>query len=407
MTEITRQKFWKNFTQLNWEKTPMVFKNFQSSVSDISQDQIFSILINYSDLCRKNKSANGFKLFIDGQQQYENEILQILPIKKDKNFQGYHRRMAEIFSDYCLVCDELLQTSENLWQKLTEFTNNLFSHVGQPNRFVEMGLYIGNYRKTPFGVHVDGCGVFSFPVVGKKIFRLWSPEFAKKNPALDRSLNYSKFKKNSEILNTSVGDMAYWPSSAWHIAESDGSFNATWSLGVWVDQPFQQTFNDCLQPLLKLKLSSTANNTVTVFSENEKNGQILKLPKNYLAAVSALKKISDDELYDSLMRNWILHQSKQGFKTMPRLTSSSQKITFQSQLQIRNGQNILWAQLKSKNLYVYGFRGVVADSNSIHLLKLIQNLNLGRTCLISEYLRGVHKHSDLKILNSFIKTGWH
>ena len=108
--------------------------------------------------------------------------------------------MEKYFSDYCLVCDELLQANQKNWKKLQEFTDTLFTHVGFPNQFVEMGLYLGNYRQTPFGVHVDGCGVFSFPVIGKKTFRLWKSEFGKQHPELDRAHDYSALKKNSQIL---------------------------------------------------------------------------------------------------------------------------------------------------------------------------------------------------------------
>ncbi len=59
--------------------------------------------------------------------------------------------------------------------------------------------------------------------------------------------------------------MTYWPSSAWHIAESNGSFSATWSLGVWVDQPHKEIFSESLKDLLEKKLGTKGEAPTTTF----------------------------------------------------------------------------------------------------------------------------------------------
>ena len=231
-----KSSFWKKFAKEFWERKPLLVKNFDSEVSKIDDCSVFNMLTVFSNHCRKTKSSDGFKLYLNGKIQHSKFTLRHLPVKSDKSLVGYHKRMEKKFSNYCLVCDELLRVSTKHMNKIKQFQKNVFNRIKSPNLFVEMGLYLGNYRKTPFGVHADGCGVFSFPVVGNKTFRLWKPSFAKKNPALNRALNYNRFKKDSKTMAARPGDMTYWPSSAWHIAESDGTFNATWSLGIWIDQ---------------------------------------------------------------------------------------------------------------------------------------------------------------------------
>jgi hypothetical protein len=385
MSDVAKNKFWDNFSKKIWEKRSVVVRNFESEVSAIKEQQVFQMLVSYSSHCRKIKNSTGFKFYIDGQLQYHEDIFQFLPKAQDQNFSGYNSRMEEIFSDYCLVCDELLLTSQNEFQKLKAFTNELFKHIGLPNRFSEIGLYVGNYRKTPFGVHVDGCGVFSFPVVGKKSFRIWSAYFARKNPTLNRAHKYEKFKKNSQLLKTQVGDMAYWPSSAWHIAESDGSFSATWSLGVWVDQTHQQTIEESLKPLLKKKLGRGGLVSSTVEVGSDKNGQIKNLPKNYLDSISVLRKLSENEIYDALMTDWVLHKSKMGFKNLPQ-DKNILKITLKSRIQLQD--QIFWAKLKIGNQIVFGYRGNIILSSSAGMMQLVKDLNLGKSCLVSGYLVG-------------------
>lgn len=400
MRTSAQNKFWDNFAKKSWERNPLLVKNFKSSIVEIDEYEIFKMLVDYSNKCRKLKSSDGFKLYIEGQMLHPAEVLQFLPVKSDKNLTGYHKRMEKYFPDYCLVCDELLQASQESWEKLQKFTGTLFSHVGFPNRFVEMGLYLGNYRKTPFGVHVDGCGVFSFPVVGHKTFRLWKPSFAKNNPALDRAMNYDRFKKASTTMKASHGDMAYWPSSAWHIAESDGSFNATWSLGVWVDRAHTDNAELALKPLLKTKQGASGGEKVIKSVSIQNNGEVNTLPENYLNSISAIKNISESELYDTFMHAWLKLASKQGFKTTH---SSNLKLNLTSQIQLPKSKPILWAQLKTKPVNVYAFEGNTLEipvSKNFH--KLVKDLNSGKTCKLSDYLTGTKKSQELKFLQTLM-----
>lgn len=399
MAKSNPSTFWKSFAKTYWEKKPLLAKKFESPVSEINEDQIFNMLVEYSNHCRKVKSAAGFKLYIDGQIQYDDATLEMLPEKKDKTLQGYNKRMEEVFEDYCLVCDELLQVSHKNSANLRSFSETLFAHVGFPNRFSEIGLYLGNYRQTPFGVHVDGCGVFSFPVVGKKTFRLWSPEFAKKNPSLDRAHEYSKFKKNSETMVASAGDMTYWPSSAWHIAESDGSFNATWSLGVWVDRTHKENVETALKPLIKAKLAKGGTETTIAYPSQTSN-QATVLPPNYLQSISALKNITENEWYDTLLKSWLELSSKNGFKNFPQIKSQP-KLTLKSKIEIKSSA-ILWSDLKSETKTIYAFQGnLIEYKPSANLVKLIKDLNAGKVCVVSKYI----KEKDLTTLQTLAKAG--
>lgn len=404
-SENSNPKFWQKFTKSNWEKKALLAKDFSSPLRHIDEQQVFLMLVEYSNHCRKIKNPSGFKLFVDGQRQNEAEILQVLPEKRDGNLLNYHSRMEQIFSDYCLVCDELLQVSKKNWQYLSAFTENLFSHVGFPNRFVEMGLYLGNYRQTPFGVHVDGCGVFSFPVVGQKTFRLWRPAFVKKNPVLERADNYEKFKKYSKTLVAKPGDMAYWPASAWHIAESKGDFSATWSLGLWLDRTHLEVTESALRSLLKNRLAGTAENTTKTLLGPDRDGNVNRLPKDYLVSISRMRALTTNELYDACLRDWLPLQSKHGFKNTP-FSGPGPKVTSRSLLQICESQQILWTDLKSQKKTIYAFHGKIFEtSRSPQLKALVKNLNRNQICLVTDYLKGNLKKQDLKIVKGLAEAG--
>ncbi len=400
MEIFSSTQFWKNFAKTAWEKKPVLVKNFESPLREIQADDIFSMLVDYADHCRKIQKVDGFKFYVFGEMQFDDIVLQILPLKKDKTLQGYHQRMEKVFEDYCLVCDELLQVSQNCFRKLRKFTEIIFEHVGFPNRFAEMGLYLGNYRQTPFGVHVDGCGVFSFPVVGQKTFRLWSADFAAQNPSLNRAHEYSRFKKHSEIMVAKSGDMTYWPSSAWHIAESNGSFSATWSLGIWVDRTHQENVIEAVGPVLKRLLGKSGSATTIHITETQKDGQ-KHLPENYLKSISVLKNISDKQWHDILLKSWLALHSKNGFKNGPKI-KASQNLTLASRIKIQEGNLIQWAQLKTESKTVFAFQGILVEAKkNKDLLSIIKNLNSGKECLISDFL----SKKDFILINELHKAG--
>lgn len=400
-------QFWSHFSKNHWEKKPLAVKAPQSSVFALDEKCIFELLVRYSDRCRKLSEVQGMKLFVNGQRQYDEEVLQILPVKKDKSLLGYHRRMEMIFSDYCLVCDELLQVCEEQWDVLADFTEQLYNEIGLPNRFAEMGLYLGNYKKTPFGVHVDGCGVFSFPVVGTKKFRLWTPDYVKKNPRLAEAHKYSTFVKGSQLLTAAPGDMTYWPSTAWHIAESDGSFNATWSLGVWLDRAHREVVTEAFQGIIENQLKDLADLRLTPFAGGAaKSGELGTMPELFKESAVRLSNLSPLQVQDALLWSWLKMTSKRGLKTMPLKIGNDKKMN-QGQLCLSHPKRpILWKKKQSDEKVFYAFNGVcIENSGSQKFHRLIQDLNSGKLCNLKSALGEKTAPQDLANLQSLAEAG--
>lgn len=396
------KKFWQYFAKNIWEKKPLVLRNVKSALLEMGEAEIFDLLVVFSDRCRKLNNPEGFKFYIHGFKAEAEDVLQVLPEKSDKTLLGYHARMKSLFKDYCLVCDELLTVNLKKQELLNDFTADLYRHVGFPNRFAEMGLYLGNYKKTPFGVHVDSCGVFSFPVSGVKKFRLWSGPYGKKNPDLDRTFKYDKYKKDSQLVEARAGDMVYWPSSEWHIAESDGSFSATWSLGVWVDQPHKEMVAQSLRSLLDTKLGAAGEEVMTSFRElHNAEGEISELPDSYLKSIKVLQNLSEAELRENFLKAWMTHISLQGFKTIPQ-KEKSLKISAKTKVKLLQKKSlILWQKslIEKKKFYV-SFGGRLLESSSQPLLNTMKSLNAGQECS----LQGL-KPQDLSLIQVLADAG--
>ena len=380
-------KFWSRFSRDYWEKKPLVMNQVSSPLFQIDASQVFTLLLRFSDLARKANSSHGLKLYIDGVLQDQEELLDLLPVKKDRSLLGYHERMNQMFEDYCLVCDELIQVNPEKWNVLGDFTESLYRQVGMPNRFAEMGLYLGNYRTTPFGVHVDGCGVFSFPVIGTKKFRLWTSEYLKKNPELDRAQSYQKHLKASQVLFVGPGDMSYWPSSSWHVAESDGGFTATWSLGIWVDQTLAELVGSALMPTIRTRLGKKQK---SVMLETRREpialGEIFKLPRTFEEAIGSLGGLTKTEIRDVFLKLWIEKISSRGFKNTPR-ADLKLNIKKGDKVRVRKDAPVFWGVLSSDQVILSAQGTTVELKKTKELLSLIEKLNSGKELCVDEFLR--------------------
>lgn len=371
------KNFWSDFVLQNWEQKPVHYKKAQLSILQLTAPQIFKWLVDYSDHCRKTQTAQGIKFYIDGESQYQNEVLQALPLKSDKSFLGYHTRMGAIFPDYCLVCDELIQVSGNAWNTLGEFTKSLYEKVGLPNRQAEIGLYLGNYKKTPFGVHVDGCGVFSIPIVGEKKFRLWTDAYVKKNPDLEMAFDYTKHLKKSTVMDAKPGHLTYWPSSAWHIAESSGAFSATWSIGIWVDQNYHDVVIETLKPLLLKKLKNDNTKKLIPFIPNKtQSGEIKNLPSLMKRSADEIARLTKNELNDLFMKKWLTLTSMNGFKKAPKINKKINLITT-DKVFLPHTSGIVWAKLSS-GVICLSYLGQIVELKNIKTnLIFLRKLNSG------------------------------
>jgi hypothetical protein len=106
----------------------------------------------------------------------------------------------------------------------------------------ELQLFIGNYKRTPVGVHRDETNVFHFPIIGRKRMRLWGEEIGRIHPDLRGRLTYDEYLNSSVVAEAEPGGMFYLPSSFWHIGEGDGEYTVSLKLALY-------SFSDLTVPL--------------------------------------------------------------------------------------------------------------------------------------------------------------
>ena len=92
---------------------------------------------------------------------------------------------------------------------------------------------MGIYRQTHTTYIATPQTSFCFVIDEKKRIRSWpGAAFPSSSPVTGPS-KYMRFLGRSICLEGKPGDIIYWPSSYWHVAESGGWFGSSLSLGLY------------------------------------------------------------------------------------------------------------------------------------------------------------------------------
>ncbi|MBI5367923.1 MAG: hypothetical protein HZA54_12860, partial [Planctomycetes bacterium] len=237
-------RFWQGFVARNWERQPLALADLAGTpLPAIAPAELFDAVV----ACGAAQAAGSpqtIRLYVHGNLvDLSGGFQKLLPCRADGSFSGYHRRMTEQLAelgrpDYALIIADWHAFHRVAWERICGALAGLFAAVGISRARMDTQIFLGTYRVTPFGVHVDPTGSFHFPVLGRKTMRLWSGAYAARHPDLPDALRYGRFKAGSRVLTARAGGMLYWPSSAWHVGESGGSFSVTWGLGYWTGDRF-------------------------------------------------------------------------------------------------------------------------------------------------------------------------
>ena len=79
--------------------------------------------------------------------------------------------------------------------------------------------------------------VLTFPVLGTKRFLLWPRPYGEIHHNIQDTVDYDRHSPAATVLTIAPGDIGYWPSDYWHIAEGAVAYSAALNIGLWWDRP--------------------------------------------------------------------------------------------------------------------------------------------------------------------------
>lgn len=197
-----------------------------------------------------DRSTARFRLYSEGRAQTIGR--ELLPRVEDGGFAGWIERVeAAGVPDVALVVNGVQALDREAWQRVLPFVRE---RIDSRTGGVSMEVFVGRYRRGPFGVHKDDQDVFTCVVTGRKRFLVWPFEVLAARfgvPASERERvcvieGLSATNLPDELracaitLEGEAGDLLYWPASYWHVAERGdaihadaGDYTLTYGLGVF------------------------------------------------------------------------------------------------------------------------------------------------------------------------------
>lgn len=382
---VLDSRFWKTFSQKNWRKEPVVIRQaFKTPIYRTSE--AFNTLLLSRELRADARPAyqhdqSELRFFIDRNKQSYERATELLPQAKDVSLEQYVKICEKKFGnkDFGIVIGEYQHLDSALWNRGRHFLKGLYERVGMPAGRAHWVLFLSKYSRTPFGVHKDIADVFCFVISGKKRIRTWPfPEFfdlpgvglvTPETGAILGSIDYRSRLDRSTLLEGEPGDILYWPSTYWHLAEDENS-----DLAVTVNLGLQ-----CRGSLF----DDFSTRTNARIKEEELERDILDSlsfePRPPAAVLSSAKRyekhLKSVDFKSELSRWWLSRQTGSGFKVLPR--ESRESIGSNRSIRVHKSFPLILRKEGSK-LLLAGSGHVLDLPQDERIKTLVRKLNSGQ-----------------------------
>lgn len=371
------ESFWRRFTTTYWNRRPTVLRSpFGQPL--VTPSELFRSAV--AATARLRQPTDDFVLASGGRRVVmQRDLSRLVPRAADASLRGYLRRLRDagarrqvaIFVNHFQV-----ELGWRIFTRFRQFLNGLYQLAGIPAWRAEVGLFMGNYRRTAVGVHRDSGDVFCLVVEGTKRIRAWRAGAISSLAPLAGPYPYADLLGRSMLLEGRPGDIIYWPSSYWHIAESEGRPGSSLSLALYYDGSLRRALGDTLEA----NASVFANDRRIDALGFAGNG----LPRQLFSAVRHVERKAP-LLTLALLRFWMERITGLGFARLPR-PSGRARLRMGGSVRAVSDSPILWHQFHGHLVLAAGGRSIVLRYHP-ELVRLMRRVGRGRVCLVGRLLR--------------------
>ena len=215
-------EFWTSFVRTHWDRVGAVIRQ-PLATPLASPAEVFSALVVASDRLRAGDARVQLEFCIDQARQVA-DIGRYLPSQSDGTAERYAERVTSLIGGrkFGLIAEDVQASDATLWLRLRDFLRGLYEHTGLPGDVAKATVFLGNYDRTPFGLHRGTSHNFVFAVDGPKRMRTWPDAYFRGKEDLTHRMDYAQHNGDSIVMDAQPGDVIYWPSDYWHIGESVG-----------------------------------------------------------------------------------------------------------------------------------------------------------------------------------------
>lgn len=373
------QDFWKMFLKKYWHRRPVVFK-------DLLPKTVFT---DHEILNAIAQSGRRMKVYVAG-NEFMGAQDHLAPKRQERNLEAYLRRLEREFApnDFALtIVNFNADLGMERFRQFRALMDDFYSAVGVPygTSGSNLNLFLGNYRKTPVGMHKDAESTFVMPIYGRKKMRVWPGKvFDRILPADGFLFEYGKYLSRSILLSGKPGDVLFWPSSYWHVGEGDKdgkifaslhfSFNDAGNLGSWSRGKLSAKLFDSLYD--------------STFPNQSLNSDAMDFFAHRIAKTLG-KHAANHQLKEYAERELLRFQSALGFNLLPKLPDLVSMPLYSWKdctLRLTGSQDVIARSFKkgSIELFACGHSQVFKSSASAEVMKFVKKLNRHRSLSLAE-----------------------
>jgi hypothetical protein len=226
-------QWWESFLQKTSSLTaPGVFENcFDGQRREFLERSVLQVV---REICRLRTDRFGFRIWLDGEQMPSTGLPRIFdnPPLEDERASDWAGRLFP-GKEFAVIINTGEKYVEALSQDIATLLAPLFARIGFPRDGINYTLFIGNYDKTPLGIHQDSRGenVMHFHLgPARKTMYVWTPEtFEELTKANDRK-DVAALTPHADTYAFGPGDLFFMPEGTYHIGEQQG---LSMGLTVW------------------------------------------------------------------------------------------------------------------------------------------------------------------------------
>lgn len=215
--------FWKDFIATYWEREPVLMRA-DDPAPPLTCADVFDAVTHMptrggSDRFWLARSPNPTSI-----ADFARLDLDLMgPQPSDGDFEGFFARMTN--HSFGINIHALGRAVPSFAALTSDVAKALSGAPGPVPTMWQSDTFFGNYRATPFGIHRDAAGVFSFTLMGHRTYYTWPAEtFEPDDPDL-RTLDPDVMARRlpeAERFDVGPGSLVYWPSNRWHLVASPG-----------------------------------------------------------------------------------------------------------------------------------------------------------------------------------------
>jgi len=310
------------FLEENWERAPGTARHAHPdgaaparSAPDGDAALLFAALTAAAANFRRGDPRAEFVLWIDGKETEPAPAF--LPETGDGDLEGYLARMQSALrgADFTLLVSNPHLYDARFWMRARTLARRVLKVVGAPNGGLDTSAFLGCYRQTPFGVHRGQMSVLTAPVLGEKRFLLWPYAYGCDHRDIQDSLSYDRHRGAALTATAGPGDLLYWPSDYWHVAEASPAPTAAWNIGLWWDRP------------ALMRAANALLGAARAVDRGRRRERFATAPEGgadpFSLGLADLRKIAaDDALDDAVRIEWLRFSSADGFRDAPALPTA-------------------------------------------------------------------------------------